>query len=165
VTTTETATVRPAEVVELPPIDVITVAQSPPPVDTAEPLATAEAVAPRTGHVVLRHVEPTSVLKLSLVFYLCVCGVLLVAGVVLWLGASITGVVGNFESFIRDAGFNDFKFAPGQLLKAFTLISLIIVGAGTMANMLLAALFNLMSDLVGGVRVTLAEDVDPHLGR
>jgi hypothetical protein len=165
VTTTETAVARSSEVVELPPIDLVTVAPSRPPRVEAEPAPRAEAMKPRTSRVLVRHVAPTSVLKLSLVFYLCVCGVLLVAGIVLWLGASVTGVVGNLEGFIRDAGFNDFSFAPGRLLKAFSLIGLIIVAAGTLANMLLATLFNLMSDLVGGLRVTLVEDVEPKRGR
>jgi hypothetical protein len=112
--------------------------------------------------VVLRRVEPWSVLKLSLVFYLCVCLVLLVAGVVLWAGASATGVVGNVESFFQDAGFDGFTFSPGMLLRGFAVGGLVLVVAGTVANMLLATLFNLMSDLVGGVRVTLSEDLRPE---
>ena len=120
---------------------------------------------PRTSHVVLRRVDPWSVLKLSLVFYFCVCLVLLVASVVLWAGASASGVVGNVEGFFRDAGFDGFEFAPAQLLKAFAIGGLILVLAGTLANMLLAALFNLMSDVVGGLKVTLAEDVRRRRGR
>jgi hypothetical protein len=127
-----------------------------PPADGA-----AARTEPRTSHVVLRRVEPWSVFKLSLVFYLCVCLVLLVAGVVLWIGASVTGVVGNVESFFRDAGFDGFRFSAGTMLRGFTIGGLVLVVAGTVANVLLATLFNLMSDLVGGVRVTLAEDLHP----
>ena len=130
----------------------------------APPTASAPAT-PRTSHVVLRRVDPWSVLKLSLVFYLCVCLVLLVASVILWAGASGAGVVENVEGFFQDAGFEDFRFAAGQLLKAFVLGGLILVVAGTLANMLLAALFNLMSDVVGGIRVTLAEDGAPRRPR
>lgn len=132
---------------------------------TLEPVADAPTdptvvPTPRLSHVVLKHVEPWSVLKLSLLFYLCVCLALLVAGVALWLGASAAGIVDNVESFFQDAGFEDFTFSAGQLLRGFVLGGLILVVAGTVANMLLAALFNLMSDVVGGVRVTLAEDLD-----
>jgi hypothetical protein len=126
-----------------------------------EPTDTHVVAAPRTSQVVLRRVEPWSVFKLSLVFYLCVCLVLLVAGVMLWLGASASGVVGNIEGFFRDAGFEGFTFSAGTLLRGFVLGGLVLVVAGTIANLLLAALFNLMSDVVGGVRVTLAEDVRP----
>ena len=114
---------------------------------------------PRQSHVVLRRVEPWSVFKLSLLFYLCVSLALLVAGVALWIGASAAGVVGNIESFFQEAGFENFEFAAGQLLRGFTVGSLILVVAGTVANMLMASLFNLMSDVVGGVRVTLTEDL------
>jgi hypothetical protein len=120
----------------------------------------AKAVAaPRTSQVVLRRVEPWSVFKLSLVFYLCVCLVLLVAGVMLWLGASASGVVGNIEGFFQDAGFEGFTFSSGVLLRGFALGGLVLVVAGTIANLLLAMLFNLMSDVVGGIRVTLTEDL------
>jgi hypothetical protein len=119
----------------------------------------SSAPSPRQSHVVLRRVEPWSVFKLSLLFYLCLSLALLVAGVVLWVGASAAGVVGNIESFFQEAGFENFEFSAGQLLRGFTVGSLILVLAGTVANMLLASLFNLMSDVVGGVRVTLAEDL------
>ena len=92
----------------------------------------------RTSHVVLRRVNPWSVLKLSLLFYLCVCVVLLVASVILWAGASASGVVGNVEGFFQDAGFEGFEFAAGQLLRAFA---------------------------IGGLRVTLTEDVHHRRGR
>lgn len=134
-------------------------------VPTLQPVAdtptdAAAAPRPRTSYVVLKRVEPWSVLKLSLLFYLCVCLALLVASVALWLGASAAGIVGNVESFFNDAGFEGFEFSADQLLKGFVLGGLILVVAGTVANMLLAALFNLISDVVGGVRVTLGEDLE-----
>lgn len=131
-----------------------------PTLDAVPEPAVEQPRAARTSHVVLRRVQPWSVLKLSLVFYLCVSLVLLVAGIVLWLGASAAGVVENIESFFQDAGFDGFEFAAAQLLRAFAIIAVILVVAGTVANLLLAALFNLMSDVVGGVRITLAEDVE-----
>jgi hypothetical protein len=88
-----------------------------------------------------------------------VCVVLLVAGIVLWVGASAAGVVENVESFFQDAGFDGFKFSAGVMLRGFAVGGLILVVAGTIANLLLATLFNLMSDVVGGIRVTLGEDL------
>jgi hypothetical protein len=120
------------------------------------------AVAVRTDHLVVRHVDPRSVLRLSAAFYLCVSAVLFVAAVVLWIGAAATGVVGNVESFFRDAGFDGFRFAPFQLFRAFALIAVIITAAGSLANFLLAMLFNQLSDSVGGIRIAVAEDVEPE---
>lgn len=113
----------------------------------------------RTTRVVLRRLDPWSVLKLSLVYYLAVFIVVLVAGVLLWSGAEAAGVVGNIENFMIDIGFDDFKFIPSELLGGVALGGLVLVVAGTCANVLLTALFNLMSDVVGGLKLTLQEDV------
>lgn len=124
----------------------------------AAPVPAAAARA-RTSRVVVRRVDPWSVLKLSLLFYLCVCLVLLVAGCILWAGASAAGVVENIEGFVSDIGFDDFRFVAADILRASTIGGLVLVVSGTLANTLLAVLFNLMGDVVGGLKVTLAEDV------
>ena len=114
----------------------------------------------RTTRVVLRQLDPWTVLKLSLVYYLCLFVVLLVAGTILWAGANAAGMVGNIETFMEDIGFEDWRFLPSQLLGGVTLGGAVLVVAGTCANVLLAVLFNLMSDVVGGLKLTLQEDVD-----
>lgn len=113
----------------------------------------------RTTRVVLRHLDPWTVLKLSLVYYLCLFVVLLVAGVLLWAGANAAGVVGNLETFMEDIGFEDFRFIPSQLLSGVAVSGLVLVFAGTCANVLMTVLFNLMADVVGGLKLTLQEDV------
>jgi len=113
----------------------------------------------RTTRVILRRLDPWSVLKLSLVYYLAVFLVILVAGVILWGGAEALGVIGNIESFMVDIGFEDFRFIPGQLLGGVALGGLVLVVAGTVANVILCALFNLMGDVTGGLRMTLEEDL------
>ena len=123
-------------------------------------LAKAPKPTGRTTRVVLRQLDPWTVLKLSLVYYLCVFVVLLVAGVLLWAGANAAGVVGNIETFMEDIGFEDFRFVPGQLFGGVALGGLVLVVAGTCANVLLTVLFNLMSDVVGGLKLTLQEDVE-----
>ena len=112
----------------------------------------------RTTRVVLRHLDPWSVLKLSLVYYTAVFLVILVAGVLLWAGAEAVGVVGNIENFMVDIGFEDFTFVPSKLLSGVALGGLVLVVAGTFANVLMTALFNLMGDVVGGLKLTLQED-------
>ncbi len=112
----------------------------------------------RTSRVVVRRVDPWSVLKVSIFFYLSVCIVLLVAGVLLWSAASSAGVIDNVESFMVEIGFDGFRFLPGQILRGAGLAGMVLVVAGTFANVLLATLYNLIGDVIGGVRLTLAED-------
>jgi len=108
---------------------------------------------------VIRHVDPWSVLKVSLVFYLCLFVVLMVAGVVLWNIASATGTIGDVEGFFKDAGaFETFSFDGLTVFWATFLIGLILAIAAAAVNVLVAVLFNLISDLVGGVRVTVLEE-------
>ena len=52
---------------------------------------------------VIRRVDPWSVFRFSIVFYLCLLVVVLVAGVVLWLVASATGAIDNIETNDRAA--------------------------------------------------------------
>jgi Transmembrane domain of unknown function (DUF3566) len=108
---------------------------------------------------VIRHFDPWSVLKVSLFFYFCLFVVLMVAGIVLWNVAAAAGTISDIEGFFKDAGaFETFSFDGPTILRASVLVGLILVIAGTAFNVLLAVLFNLISDLVGGVRVTVIEE-------
>lgn len=107
----------------------------------------------------IRHVDPWSVLKFSLLFYLVLFLVVLTAAVLLWNAAASTGLVDNIESFVEELfGFERFQFEPNQMLRASALVGLVMVVAGTATNVLMAVLFNLISDLVGGIRVTVIEE-------
>jgi len=106
----------------------------------------------------IRSVDLWSVLKVSICFYLCSLVVLLVSGVMLWWIASASGVIGNVEKFIGDLVDNkDFRFLSWEVLRATTLIGLVIVCILTVMTVLAAAFYNLFSELLGGVEVTVVE--------
>lgn len=108
---------------------------------------------------VLRHVDPWAVLKVSLLFNLCLFIIVMVAGTMLWNLASAAGTIADIESFIEDLGaFETFAFEAGQIFRACLFGGLVLVVAGTGVTVLLAVLFNLISDLVGGIRVTVIEE-------
>lgn len=177
---------------------------------------------------VLRHVEPWSVLKLSVVFYAALFLIVCVASALLWGVARSTGTVENVESFITSVGgfgncepidgdtpvttttlpgatvtapvdqldpnagsttvpegsaavpaspgddedcrpgeklVGEFKFEDGRIFQAFVLGGIVLVLAGSAANVVMVLLFNLMSDLTGGVRVTVLEEDAPARSR
>jgi hypothetical protein len=114
--------------------------------------------APRSSKVVLKRLDPFSVMKVSLLFYLSMFLILLVAAVLLWGAAESVGVVGNIESFMDSIGFTDFTFEAPQLLRGAGLGGAVLVLAGTFGNVVMAVLYNLISDVVGGIKVTLGED-------
>ncbi len=114
--------------------------------------------APRSTVVVLRRIRPASVLRVSILFYLSLCLALFTAGVLLWLAANAIGLVGNIEGFMDDVGFTDFRLQAGPLLVGSGLISVVLVATGSLANFLMAVLYNLIGDVVGGIKVVLTED-------
>ena len=108
---------------------------------------------------IVRHVDPWSVLKLSLLFYACLFVVFMVAGTLLWNLASAAGTISSIEGFIKDIGaFKTFSFSGPTIFRASFLAGLILVIAGSALNVLLVVLFNLISDLVGGIRITVIEE-------
>lgn len=108
--------------------------------------------------MVLRRIDPVSVLKVSVLFYLSLCIALFTAGILLWSAAHAVNLITNLESFMADVGFADFRLDGTQLLRALAIAGAGLVVAGSVANLLMAALYNLISDVVGGVKVLLVED-------
>ena len=170
---------------------------------------------------IVRHIEPWSVLKISVLFFLSIFLIICVASAVLWNAARSAGAIDDVESFITELGFGNceaiegetttpsttsstidgageqvsgvggatattvapaveeptstlpdedgdcpegqvlvggFKFEDQQIFRAFALGGVVLVLAGAAGSVVLALLFNLISDLTGGVRVTVLEE-------
>lgn len=106
---------------------------------------------------VIRRVDPLSVLKLAFFFNVCVFAMFLVAAVLLWSAAIGSGSTDNIESFLIDIGFEDFRLVGTDLFRGFFVFGGGMVIAFTVLAVLLALLFNLISDVVGGIRLTVIE--------
>ena len=108
---------------------------------------------------IIRHVEPWSVLKVSIFFYACLWVIFLVAGFMIWGVAESSGTVDKLESLITDLfALDTFDFDAGQIFRGYALGGLALSIAGTTFNVLMCLLFNLISDLTGGVRITMIEE-------
>jgi hypothetical protein len=107
---------------------------------------------------VLRHVDTWSVFKVALVFNLFLYLVCLTAGVLLWQVAYTTGTVSNVERFFEGFGWETFEFKGGEIYHAAWIAGLFVAAGLTGLAVLMATLFNLITDLVGGVRVTVLEE-------
>ena len=107
----------------------------------------------------VRHVEPWSVLKVCLVLYLCVWGLLVIATRMLWSAADEAGTIAKIESFVEELfALESFEFDSAQIFRIFVLGGLVVVVGGIGVTVVLAVLFNLISDLTGGVRFTMVEE-------
>lgn len=111
---------------------------------------------------VVRRIDTWSVLKVAGLFSLSLVLVLLIAGILLWLAGSAVGAIGSVEKFMGAIGFEDFRFVGGQLLRGFVAAGLVLVIMGTGLAVLMAVIYNLISDVVGGIELTvLEEDLRP----
>ena len=107
---------------------------------------------------VVRHIDPWSAFKVGIVFSLAAYVVGLTAGVLLWRVADSTGTLGNIERWFTQFGWETFELKGDELFAAARTIGLFLSIALTGLIVLLATLFNLVSDLVGGLRITVLEN-------
>ncbi len=116
----------------------------------------------RRARLKISHLGPLSVMRISLTFALCMFIVLLVAVAALWTVLDTSGVfksIANAANTLTDksnAGINNWLTFSRVML-----ITVVIGAANVIAFTLLstigALLYNLCSDFVGGVEVTLVE--------
>ena len=107
----------------------------------------------------VRHVEPWSVLKVSLVLYFCAWAIMLFVGVTLWNLAVNSGLVADVENFAVDLfALESFTINADQIFRVAAVGGLVLVLAGSGLTVLAAVLFNLISDVTGGVRLTVVEE-------
>ncbi len=130
----------------------------PVPADSNGPAQGARGPARRQ---VIRRVSVWSVLKVSLIFYILVLAVMLIAGVALWNVASDFGVINSLDKLVRSLfALTSFKIHPLTALAWGAAVGSVLCFLGVLLNVVAALLYNLISDVVGGIRVTLAGDKD-----
>lgn len=112
----------------------------------------------RRVRLVVRRIEPWTVLKFSVLLFATLYLVILVAGLVLWTAATATGLRENIEKFVGDLiASEDFRILGPTMFRASVVGGLVLVVMGTGANVLFAVLYNLISDVVGGIVVVFEE--------
>ena len=130
----------------------------------------------RRTRVEIRRVGPVSVLKFSLIFYFCVFLVVYLALAIIWVILSASGVIDSLEQllgtiFPSNAGLSptgqvSTRGAPpiqidsGQVFTWLFFAGCIAVVIWSFINVFVAVMYNLISDIVGGVEVTLADRRD-----
>jgi hypothetical protein len=115
---------------------------------------------------VVSKIDSLSVLKFSVLLYLSFYLVVVVAAVVLWTAATVIGAVDNIERFIAGLfALESFRFDALAIFRGLTVGGLIIVMIGSGANVLISVLYNLISDVVGGVSVEVDEDAPEPVPR
>lgn len=107
---------------------------------------------------VVREVDPWSVFKVAAVVHTALYLVVMIAGLLVWNVASATGTVDNVERFMTSFGWDSFTFNGSQLFRSSAVLGIFIGILGTGLWVIGAVVFNLITELVGGVRVTVLDE-------
>ncbi len=107
---------------------------------------------------VIRDIDPWSVFKVGIIIHAALYFVVLVSSVLIWNVANSTGTIDNVERFMESFGWDSFSFDGSQLFRSVGLIGIFLAILGTGLWVLAAVVFNLVADLVGGLRVTVLEE-------
>jgi hypothetical protein len=109
----------------------------------------------------VRHLDVWTVAKVSLIFYLLVLVAVVAASVLLWYVADAFGSVDSIEKSIRTLfDLSKFTLHPSSVAVYTALGGAALAVCGTVANILAALTYNLISDLVGGIRFDVVDDAE-----
>lgn len=103
-------------------------------------------------------IDPRSVLNLSLRFFRRVMLIGVGVGVLLWGAAYVTGLASSIDTFIQNlSGYPSLTVLGAQGLLVAIVLGLTFVLGGALLAVLGVVLFNLASDLGGGIKMTVRE--------
>jgi len=120
----------------------------------------------RRTRVVVRRIGPLSVLKFSLIFYFCVMLIVFFALAIIYAVLSAAGAMEEIGKLLGyffgtgNTGTRDpepIKINGGVVFTWLFFAGLLFTVVWSVINVFVAFLYNLISDIVGGIDVTLAE--------
>jgi ABC-type multidrug transport system fused ATPase/permease subunit len=108
----------------------------------------------------VRHLNVWTVAKVSFIFYLLFFGAVVVASVMLWYVANAVGAIQSIEKSVKTLfDLKEFTLHPAQVAAWTSAGGGVLAILGTIGNILAALMYNLISDLVGGVRFQVVDEV------
>lgn len=104
--------------------------------------------------VTISRVDPWTVLKLSLIFYFCFLLIVMLGLTVFWGVLSSLGVIEGLTSFLDKLQLT-LVINGGNLARGVFLLGILNVVLWTGINVFLAFLYNLLAEVIGGLRLEL----------
>ena len=112
----------------------------------------------RRARLVLRKIDPWSVLKFSLLFYFCLLLIMLLGSAIIFAILKAFGVIANIEKLVRDLSSSPaYTVSGGTIFRWLFLFGLLWAVVASAVTVFLAFLYNLIADVVGGIEVSVAE--------
>ena len=137
--------------------------------DASDPDTTVTSGRPRMRRVVriVREIDVWSVFKVALVVHVAIVVIAMLTLTLLWSVAGASGTIDNVENFLESFGWETFSFNGMDLFVNVAGVLALLALLGTGIWVIGAVVFNLVTELVGGVRVTVLEEevvLDEHDG-
>lgn len=152
-TSTMTVDQTPGVTISAPPT-----APAPPPPPNAAGRGQIKAVKARQVQRVVTRLDPWSMLRVSLSFAFCLWMILVVAGVLLWQGAVVTGSISKVEDFLAQLlAESSFTIDGLKVFEGATVAGLVLFLGGALFAVVTSVLFNLIAGVFGGLRFTVVE--------
>jgi hypothetical protein len=136
-----------------------------PPVAASRPTSRPGRRPARRTRVVVRRVAPLSVLRFSLIFYFCVMLIVYFALLIIYLILSAAGAMDSFAKLLGEIfgngnstlGAEPLAINGGKVFTVLFVAGCVWTVVWSLITMFVSFLYNLVSDIVGGIEVTLAE--------
>jgi hypothetical protein len=107
----------------------------------------------------VRHIDPWSALKLSVLVALSLWLITMIASVILWTVARNAGTVSSVEEFVNSTfSLQEWKLDGEFLFRQFSLLSLMFYLGVAGAIVVATLVFNLISDIIGGIWISVIEE-------
>ena len=106
----------------------------------------------------ITHLDLRSVARVSAVFYGIVLIVMVVASVLLWVVADAAGAVHSIDHSVQSLfGLKQYSLHPTTIALYGCVAGVVVAVTGTLVNLLAASVYNLVADVVGGIRVKVSD--------
>jgi hypothetical protein len=115
----------------------------------------------RTDRRLIRRIDTWTVFKVSFMFYLLMVIIVLIAGIATWNVAEHLGFIGDIQKSVRSLADDKSFVFHGRVALRWAAIGGAALGLlGTLFNTVAAMLYNLLSDVIGGLQVVVVTEAD-----
>jgi hypothetical protein len=106
-------------------------------------------------------IDPKVMLRFSLLLAGCLWLMVMVAAVLVWVVAAVTGTLSNFEDLLAELlAEGSFRLEPSKLLLGSAGLAIVLFGTSAVLSGVLSALFNLIAGRIGGLKLGVAEEIE-----
>lgn len=106
-------------------------------------------------------INPGVMLRFSLLLAGCLWLMVMVAAVLVWVVAAVTGTLSNFEDLLAELlAEGSFRLEPAKLLLGSAGLAIVLFATSAVLSGVFSVLFNLIAGRIGGLEFSLAEEID-----